>query len=157
MSLILNFFKCSCLFQFELFWSQDPLMKRCCLSWSPRWKAHRCKWATRGQYLHCLSAILPRQPHTDFHLCFALAHLDQAEWSCSFTLQHVNRHHNKLFPVATTAPAVRQDRSSLNGSSQQRRTYRWKTEASFYYLHLVLSYFLNAVSALFYFEMQINS
>lgn len=104
----------------------------------------------KGAIFALFVCILPRQPHTDLHLCFALAHLDQAEWSCSFTLQHVNRHHNKLFPVATTAPAVQQHRSSLNCSSLQRRSHRWKTGASLDYLNLALSYFLKAASAVLF-------
>lgn len=66
---------------------------------------HECTWTTRGQYLHCLSASSPGT-FTDLHLCFAFAHLDQVQFSCAFTLQHVNRNHDKLFPVATAAHSV---------------------------------------------------
>lgn len=48
----------------------------------------------------------PAHTHTDLHLCFAFAHLDQVQFSCSFTLQHVNRNHDKQFPVATAAHTV---------------------------------------------------
>lgn len=55
----------------------------------------------------CIVCLHPPQAlHTDLHSCFAFAHLDQVQFSCSFTLQHVNRDHDKLFPVATAAHTV---------------------------------------------------